>query len=630
MDPPSSLASPQLWDLLAERVLPGLEIGHLASLRGTCRCLRHMLDHDLCHAAWSAAAEHEFPEAQTSCQQQQQQQQQQPASHLSQSCRIQESLRSSGALLQRLRGPGEVSHWPLHHLFEIKMDAAKWSPCSRWVATMQMTRARWRITVFDTLTKQKLSLTPDPDHPIVHMQWLQQTGWLLYVTEVCNHLRPRTKRMLVCYDVVNARQHKARVKEDRLPLGAPFIATSLAHVRNVVAWVTPEATVALLDLPSLQQKAVLCCSDPSFKVSRVLNVLLSPNAAWVTIRWQGRQPGCLEVCRLLDVFDVSTGHVSSIKHVPWDGRLTWSPTSDRILVVCDKDFNERWRMWQAWLMDIASGRRVRLQVGVESRSTMLVAVWMPDGRSIIMQGIAMDPRSEQLCRGFHLFRLDGTVAHSWTHPSGGQSHPLDPSWSEGVPNNLPPFHASLAYFCSQLPPQAGNGPFSEHRSPCGRILAVIPTGAKKYCGNACQQPSTEQAFSILRCGHRVRPGAGKHRTIVWQGTQGRLLTWHPQPALSHVCALLLDSTQIMLVDGKAASVLHIHTPSTLQNAGGLSLKRSQPWHALQWSPDGTKLCLAGVAGVSVIAYMQAEHTVGPQQHAPTVAKLSRFAQLRFW
>lgn len=51
------LADPRLWDVLLERVLPGIPAASLARLRATCGSMHRLLDDDLSCATWQSAAE---------------------------------------------------------------------------------------------------------------------------------------------------------------------------------------------------------------------------------------------------------------------------------------------------------------------------------------------------------------------------------------------------------------------------------------------------------------------------------------------------------------------------------------------------------------------------------------------
>ena len=99
------------------------------------------------------------------------------------------------------------------------------------------------------------------------MQWLQHPGWLLYLTGHMNHKARRTKRVLVTSNVLTSKQHKTVVDSVAGPQGIKAIRSYLACGWDVVAWALLEGKemdvalrggiVAMLQLPSLQQRAVL-------------------------------------------------------------------------------------------------------------------------------------------------------------------------------------------------------------------------------------------------------------------------------------------------------------------------------------------------------------------------------------
>ncbi|KAK9818947.1 hypothetical protein WJX74_006139 [Apatococcus lobatus] len=280
MDAAGTLANPGLWDTLISRVLPQLTAGALGCLRGTCTSLRDLLDNDVSHPVWAAAARHLLPvspPAFLSLQQPRQQQgpqQQHAPPTSSSSTSIQTQLRQQAALAWKLKQPGNVKYWPARSLLEMETDCLKWSPCSRWVAAVQMTRGHWWISVWDTLKHSQSCVKPDPDQQIVHMEWLHQSGWLLYLTGYTNHVTKRTKRVLATSNVLTGQQQKTMVDACGGAQGSEAVRRCIACGHDVVAWVLPGATgsdadlqggrVALLELPSLQQYAMLKGSLPGY------------------------------------------------------------------------------------------------------------------------------------------------------------------------------------------------------------------------------------------------------------------------------------------------------------------------------------------------------------------------------
>ena len=223
---------------------------------------------------------------------------------------MQTDLRQQAASARKLRVPGNINYWSARNLFEVlpdsrqwapwylfaapdcsETDCLEWSPCSRWVALIQKVLWHWLIMVWDTLTLSQSCIQPDEHQQTVHMQWLEHYGWLLYLTGSASPRR--TSRVLATSNVLTGEQHKTLVDAVHGVHSTQAIRRGMACGHDVVAWVLPEFTesnasrgsVALLQLPSLKQRAVLTGSLPSCNDLAPSHMWLSPNIALLEVEW---------------------------------------------------------------------------------------------------------------------------------------------------------------------------------------------------------------------------------------------------------------------------------------------------------------------------------------------------------
>ena len=449
MDLSSTIANPQLRDSLILRVLPDLTVAQLGRLRGSCRSLRDLLDDELSGPAWVTALEHFAPLLAASSHIDDQHQEhamhghcRHPREDCTTAVRLQSCLRHAARLVSCFRVAGQVTTWS-DAMYELDLTSARWSPCGRWAAIVQAAVVQhayglWRIAVYDTLTNAKRILLADQSQPVVQLQWLQQTGWLLYVTQSTLS----TERVLVCAHMQTQQQYKSVVQGFRSFLSTESIRTCVARDHSVAAWVMADATVALLRLPSLDLMATLQCSPPFC----VHAITFSPDSTCIALRCNGPNRFLQSYTSLLQCFDVSTGSSIGSPVIPWYGVAVWAPTLDRIFGPrADMRTSQR---NPGFFLHVTSGQLLRLPVFVEADGDSCSA-WLPDGQSIIICGHTKAEPGSCMQRTLYLVLLDGTIALSWQlshhmrNPLSLPFHPLDPLWSEGFPGLVQPYDPGL-------------------------------------------------------------------------------------------------------------------------------------------------------------------------------------------
>ena len=144
----------------------------------------------------------------------------------------------------------------------------------------------------------------------------------------------------------------------------------------------------------------------------------------------------VRVQQVFTFHDVRSGCIIGTAILPWEGDLSWSPTSSK--VVCATRIRDGGR---ACVSDMDPSQWHDVPINIKPHPIMRQGWgWMPDGHLIIAHGsYTGQAGGEQPDPAFHLILLDGTIAYTWQ-----TQYPLRP-WIDH-----PPTGASLVQWHSRI------------------------------------------------------------------------------------------------------------------------------------------------------------------------------------